>query len=114
MKLNEFINQFSHNNSIWVENKENYCMAYRYNPSENYNMEDSLMDWELPHTDIAECEIIKISNVIHPHKEQAITLVIDTDKRAFEFLPELVTMNNSPLWLYERVHQTNVQVGEMN
>ena len=103
MTLREFINNFSHNNVIWIENREHHCMTYKYR-----NDDDShygfIMDWELLFTDIADCRVIKISNVIHPKGEQGITIVIDTDKKEFNFLQDTVNFDNAPVWLYEKVH----------
>lgn len=109
MKLKDFIRQFSHNNQVYVENRDNYCMYYKYNPGDLV-IDSTIMDWELPYTDLADCEIKCISNVIHTHGDQAITFVVDTDKKEFSFIPELVTEKSSPLWLYERVHKTKVEM----
>ena len=110
MKLKDFITTFSHNNEIWVQNKDGKKMGYRYKPTHDY-MYDIIMDWELLHTDIAECEVIRIANVVG-YATQGITIVINTEKRHFDFVPELVTMDNSPVWLYERVHNTKLAVGD--
>ena len=59
-------------------------------------------------TDIAECEMICIKNVY----TQAITFKVDTDREEFCMDRDYITMNNSPLWLYEKVHQTKVLCGE--
>ena len=106
MTLREFINNFSHNNEIWIENRENYCMTYKYR-SDDKSHDELIMDWELPFTDISDCRVIKISNVLHSKGEQGITIVIDTDKKEFNFLPDKVNTDNSPLWLYEKVHMRN-------
>ena len=103
MTLREFINNFSHNNEIWIENNEHYCMTYKYR-SDDESHDGLIMDWELQFTDIADCSVIKISNAIHPKGKQGITIVIDSDKKEFNFLPDKVNTDNSPLWLYEKVH----------
>lgn len=54
------------------------------------------------------CRVINISNVIHPKGEQGITIVIDTDKKEFNFLPDTVNVDNSPVWLYENVHNAKL------
>jgi hypothetical protein len=68
-----------------------------------------IMDWELKFTDIADCEVVKISNVLRPGKDQGITIVIDTEGDTFRFIPELITMDNAPLWLYNAAHGTNIR-----
>ena len=42
--------------------------------------------------------------MIHPKGEQGITIVIDTYKKEFNFLQDTVNFDNSPVWLYEKVH----------
>ena len=110
MKLKDFIETFSHNNEIWIENRYHKCLEYRYRTDLDY-VYDVIMDWELQYTDIADFQVIEISNVIG-HTRQGITIVVDTSAENFEFLPELVTEDNCPIWLYEKVHNTKVQVGE--
>ena len=110
MTLMEFINNFSHNNEIWIENREHYCMTYKYR-TDDESHDGLIMDWELPFTDIADCRVIKISNVIHPKGKQGITIVIDTDEKEFNFLQDTVNTDNSPAWLYEKVH--NVKLNTM-
>ena len=107
MKLRDFIETFSHNNEIWVENKNRMVIQWRYNPTQRY-MWEKIMDWELKFTDIADCEVIKISNA--RHSAQGITIVIDTDKEMYDFIPELVKEDNCPVWLYENVHNVKLQV----
>ena len=116
MKLKDFIEQFSHNNEVYIENKENYCMQYRYLPEDKEK--DELMDWELQYTDICDCEVMCIKNVIHLDenhhmKMPAITIKIDTDKKEFMFLKSLVTQDNAPLWLYNKMHGTHIEGSEM-
>lgn len=113
MILKDFIKQFSHNNEIWVENRDNYCMCYRHYPGDPILHDGIVMDWELPHTDIADCDVIRIANVIHESKTPAITIVIDTGLGEFTFLPERTTMENAPLWLYDRTHRTKTIAGEV-
>ena len=113
MTVKDFIGQFSHNNEMWVENKENYSMYHKYREDEDLQ-DGVLMDWELPHTSIADCEVICIANVIHPGCLPAITLRVDTDAKVIEFKKEFVTPHNSPLWLYERVHNLKVIASEIN
>ena len=110
MTLREFINAFSHNNQIWIENREHYCMTYKYRKDDDSH-DGLIMDWELLFTDIADCRVIKISDVIRPKGKQGITIVIDTDKKEFNFLPDTINVDNSPLWLYEKVH--NVKLNTM-
>ena len=69
----------------------------------------AIMDWELEFTDIADCEVVEISNVLRPGKVQGITIVIDTEDDTFRFIPELITIDNAPLWLYNAAHETNVR-----
>lgn len=116
MKLQDFIEAFSHNNEVNIENKDNYCMQYRYLPEDN--LKDELMDWELRYTDIRDCEVICIKNVIRLDAKShmrtpAITIKIDTDKKEFEFLKSLVTRDNAPLWLYNKMHRTNIVGGDV-
>lgn len=99
----EFIKRFSHNNAVWVDNRNNYTMYHKYR--QNQEQKDGVvMDWELEYTDIADCNVIKISNVIHNHEKDAYTIVVDTDKTCFNFIPEKTTLNSAPAWLYEEVH----------
>ena len=35
MTVKDFIGQFSHNNEMWVENKENYSMYHKYREDED-------------------------------------------------------------------------------
>ena len=109
MKVKDFIEQFSHNNEMFVENKGNYWMTYRYTPEGKVIEDVPIMDWELQHTDIADCEVICIKDVIREGHMNGITLKVDTNKQEFNFLKELVTLDNSPLWLYNKVHNKNIQ-----
>lgn len=109
MKLKDFISKFSHNNAMWVENKKRHLLVSRYNENEEW-VARTLMDWELQHTTLANCKVIRICNVVRPQEPQAMTIVVDTDLDILEFVPELVTMENSPVWLYERVHQVSTNV----
>lgn len=108
MELKDFIKQFSHNNALWIENNKRRVMASRYNNDEEWVCR-TLMDWELTHTDIAKAEVICISNVMRHSEPWAVTIVINSDSDIISFIPELVTMDNSPLWLYERVHQVTLE-----
>lgn len=109
MTLKDFISQFSHNNQMFVENKNNYWMTYRYTPDGKVIDDDPIMDWELQHTDIADCEVICIKDVIRDGHMGSITIKVDTEKQDFQFVKDLVTLNNSPLWLYNEVHGTNIK-----
>lgn len=108
MKAKDFIDRFSHNNEVWIENRENYCMYHKYHPKDNKLHDGTVMDWSLRFTDIANCNVIRIANVIHERCAAAITIVVNTDKREFTYLPELTTLDNTPLWLYNRTHQTEI------
>ena len=108
MKLKDFIEQFSHNNEMYIENNERKQMCYISPKDKTTEVTGTIMDWELKFTDIANCEVIKISNVLRPGKEQGITIVIDTECDTFRFIPELITIDNAPLWLYNAAHETNV------
>ena len=112
MTLRDFIEQFSHNNEIYIENKENLNIGYRYLPEDDIKYQ--LMDWEMQYTNVRDCKVICIKNVIHQDEKgrmqtPAITIKIDTDKTEFAFVKEYVTMTNSPLWLYNEMHRTNIQ-----
>ena len=102
IKLRHFIDRFSHNNEVFVENKDNYQMYYKYRADQE-KIDGGIMDWELNYTDISDCNVIRISNVIRDGKE-TLTIVVDTDKKCFNFLKEKVSLDNSPMWLYEKVH----------
>ena len=106
MTVREFIKTFSHNNEVRVENRNNKMMRMHYLDGDEGCVE--MMDWEVEMTDIAECEMIEIKNVY----TQAITFKVDTDREEFCMDRDYITMNNSPLWLYERVHQTKVVCGD--
>ena len=108
MKLKKFISQFSHNNAMWVENKKHELLFSRYNEDEEW-LARTLMDWELQHTTLADYKVLGIRNVVRRGKPQAVTIVVDTDLHFLEFVPALVTMENSPVWLYERVHQVSIK-----
>ena len=106
MTVREFIKTFSHNNEVRVENKDSKMMRMHYLDGDEGCVE--MMDWEVEMTDIAECEMICIKNVY----TQAITFKVDTDREEFSMDKDYITMDNSPLWLYEKVHQTKVMCGE--
>ena len=105
MKLKDFIEQFSHNNEMYIENKERKQMYYISPEDKTTEETGTIMDWELKFTDIADCEVVKI----FPRNEQSITIVIDTEGDTFRFIPELITIDNAPLWLYNAAHGTNVR-----
>ena len=109
MKLKDFIEQFSHNNEMYIENKERKQMYYISPEDKTTEKTGAIMDWELQFTDITDREVIKISNVLRPGKDQGITIVIDTEDDTFRFIPELITIYNAPLWLYNAAHGTNVR-----
>lgn len=111
MKLKDFIETYSHNNELWIENKNCMGIQFRYNPQESYFWE-VIMDWEMKFTDIADCEVSKIANVYH--STQGITIRLDTDRVKFDFIPELVREDNCPVWLYEKVHNIKLQVRGAN
>ena len=104
MKLKDFIEQFSHSNEIYIENKERKQMYYSYPKDKTAEETGTIMDWELKFTDIADREVVEI----FPGNEQSITIVIDTEDDTFRFIPELITIDNAPLWLYNAAHGTNV------
>lgn len=107
MKLQDFIEQFMHNNEVYIENRDNYCMQYSFLPGEP--LRDMIMDWEVGrYTDIRDCEVICIKNVLRPRKQQGITIKIDTDRQEFSFVKDTVTMHNAPLWLFEKMHGKTV------
>lgn len=107
MTLKDFIERFSHNNEVWIENNNRYTMHYKYH-ADSEEKYDVVMDWELKYTDIADCEVIKISNCLREKHSDAYTITIDTDRRCFNFVPEKVTMDNAPLGLYKDVHNSSV------
>ncbi len=92
---------------MWVENKERRVMASRYNDEEEWGRR-TLMDWELTHTNIANAEVIGIANVIRRTEPFAVTVIINVDTDLISFVPKHVTTENSPRWLYERVHQVSL------
>ena len=100
---------FSHNNEVRVENKNNKMMQMHYLHGDEGCVE--MMDWEVEKTDIAECGTIGIKNV-YREGQQAITFKVDTDREEFCMDKDYITMDNSPLGLYEKVHQTKVRCGE--
>ena len=106
MTVREFIKTFSHNNEVRVENKNNKMMRMHYVDGGECCVD--MMDWEVKYTDIAECEMIGIKN----NYLQVITFKVDTDKEEFCMDKDYITMNNSPLWLYNKVHQTKVVCGD--
>ena len=105
MKLKDFIEQFSHSNEIYIENKERKQMYYSYPKDKTAEETGTIMDWELKFTDIADREVVEI----FPGNEQSITIVIDTEDDTFRFIPELITIDNAPLWLYNAAHGANVR-----
>ena len=102
MTVREFIKTFSHNNEVRVENKNGKMMRMHYLDGDEGCVD--MMDWEVEEKDIAECEMIGIKN----NYLQVITFKVDTDREEFCMDKDYVTMDNSPLWLYEKVHQTTV------
>ena len=54
MKLKDFIEQFSHNNEIYIENKERKQMYYISSKDKTTEKTGAIMDWELKFTDIAD------------------------------------------------------------
>lgn len=113
MTIEKFIEEFSHNNEIVIENKECYAMDLTSIVRKDGKPTLVVMDWEIKYTDIADCEIICISNVYRqPEIQQVITLRIDTDQKSYAFVPEKVRLDNCPLWLYEHIHRINVQAAE--
>ena len=106
MRLSEFIENFMHNNEVVIENRDNYQMGYYY-PNEDEKF--VLMDWELQYTDIADCDVICVKNVIRKDIGQHITIKVDTDKTFFVFVKDKVSLDNAPLWLYNKMHGTDIQ-----
>ena len=107
MTVSKFIEEFMHNNEVVIENRDNYEMHYRYLPEDEEKL--VLMDWEVMYTDISDCEIICIKNVIRDKSiGQHITVKIDTEQKDFMFVPEKVKLDNAPLWLYNKMHRTNI------
>ena len=105
MKLKEFIAVFSYDNEISVLNADNTFMLHRYHMSQKPS-EGSLMDWELKFTDIADCDVIRIRSIINA---PGITIQVATKKLCIEFLPQLVTLQNAPLWFYNEIHKKSIQ-----
>ena len=95
-----------HNNEVVIENRDNYQMGYYY-PNEDEKF--VLMDWELQYTDIADCDVICVKNVIRKDIGQHITIKVDTDKTFFVFVKDNVSLDNAPLWLYNKMHGTDIQ-----
>lgn len=106
MKLKDFIAEFMQNNEVVLENKDNYEMHYKYLPEENENI--VLMDWECKYTNVSDCEIISVKNVIRKYVGQHVTLKIDTDLKDFIFEKDKVNLTNSPLWLYNKMHEATI------
>ena len=106
MKLKDFIAEFMQNNEVVLENKDNYEMHYKYLPEENEKI--VLMDWECKYTNVSDCEIISVKNVIRKDVGQHVTLKIDTDLKDFIFEADKVSLNNSPLWLYNKMHEATI------
>ena len=111
MTVREFIKTFSHSNEVIVENKNSKMMRMHYVDGDEGCVD--MMDWEIEKTDIAECEMIEIKNVYWVEHPQVITFKVDTDREEFCMDKDYITMDNSPLWLYEKVHQTKVRCGEV-
>lgn len=105
--LSEFIENFMHNNEVVIENRYNYEMHYRYFSEDHEKV--VLMDWELQYTDISDCDVICVKNVIRQKVGQHITIKVDTDKTDFIFDKDKVTLDNAPLWLYNKMHGTDIQ-----
>ena len=113
MTVREFIKTFSHSNEVIVENRNSKMMRMHYvDGVDSGEGCVEMMDWEVEKTDIAECEMIEIKNVYREGYSQAITFKVDTDREEFCMDKDYITMDNSPLWLYEKVHQTKVRCGE--
>ena len=106
MKLKDFIEEFMQNNEVVLENKDNYEIHYKYLPEEHEKV--VLMDWECKYTNVSDCELICVKNVIRRDVGQHITLKIDTDLKDFIFEADKVSMTNSPLWLYNKMHRTTI------
>ena len=110
MTVREFIKTFSHNNEVRVENKNFKMMKMHYIDGDKGCVD--MMDWEVEMTDIAECEMIGIMNVHWEEHPQVITFKVDTDREEFCMDKDYVTMDNNPLWLYNKVHHTKVMCGD--
>lgn len=107
MKVKDFINRFSQNNEMYIENRNNIEMRYRFRPDTIIKY-GTVMDWMLPFTTLADLEVICIKDVIRLEKVGGITLKVDTEEEEFTFLKDLVSLDNCPLWLYNRVHNKNI------
>ncbi len=64
MKLKDFIEEFSHNNVVAIENKFGVIIKI---PSIVYSTADGgvvndyeMMDWQLQYTNISDCEVFRI------------------------------------------------------
>lgn len=113
MTIEKFIEQFSHNNEVVIENRDCYAMDLSSRQREDGKPVLMVMDWEIRYTDIADCEMICISNVHRePDIQQVITLRIDTDRKSYAYVPEKVKTDNCPLWLYNHVHHTDITGAE--
>ena len=113
MTIEKFIEQFSHNNEVVIENRDCYAMDLSSRQRKDGKPVLMVMDWEIRYTDIAGCEIICISNVHRePDIQQVITLRIDTDRKSYAYVPEKVKIDNCPLWLYNHVHHTDITGAE--
>lgn len=110
MKVKDFVREFSHNNPICVENKNSYLMDCIINKE---TTETDIMDWYLPHTNIGECEMIKISVVGHVDDKgrikDCLTFVVDTEDKEFHMVPELCDLKSTPLWLYNATHDKKIE-----
>lgn len=108
MTLEQFLIQFSHNNEVYVENEGNFQMYYRYHPEDKI-MDGTIMDWELQYTNIALCEVMCIKNVIREKNfPPAFTIQVKTTKIVIDFVPNRVSLDTAPLWLYNKIHNANV------
>ena len=102
--LNEFIARFSHNNRVWIENKNNYVMGFRYCQDDN-EMCRPIMDWQLKYTDIENCKVICIKNVIRYNYSDVYTIKIDTNRETFMF--DETKVADCPLWLKNKIFKKN-------
>jgi hypothetical protein len=101
--VSEFVNRFSHNNTVWVENANIFPMSHRYRQDKE-KINGTVMDWELKYTNIADCNVVRISNT----ENCSYMIIVDTDKTCFDYIPEKVLSSNAPLWLYNEVHGSNL------
>lgn len=106
MILTDFFEKFSHNNEVVIENKHNKAIALKWKRiCESYD--DCIdMDWMFKFTDIHNVEVIGIKNVLGV---DAIVVKTDTDKEECNIIPDRITQDNAPLWLYNKYHSNKVQ-----